>query len=167
MRTPNLRPKRLVRAAASGVVATAPMTALMEYGYRRLPRSERYPLPPRLIVDETGRRTGLGVGVSNAARTLVTIAGHFGYGGATGALYGLTGRGSVPASIPRGAAFGLGVWAVSYLGWLPAVGLLSSATRHPVRRTGLMMAAHVVWGVATALLTERPEPRRRRRWRLT
>jgi hypothetical protein len=64
-----------------------------------------------------------------------------------GALYGaVTPRNfSGPAT---GAAFGLGVWTASYLGLLPALGILKPATEHPARRNLLMIGAHVVWGSA-------------------
>jgi putative membrane protein len=45
------------------------------------------------------------------------------------------------------------VWAGSYLGWLPALGLRQSATRDYPSRNIQMIAAHLVWGaVAEALL---------------
>ena len=47
-----------------------------------------------------------------------------------------------------GACYGLAVWAGSYLGLLPALGVLKPATEHPVRRIALMIAAHLVWGAA-------------------
>jgi len=53
-------------------------------------------------------------------------------------------------SAAAGASFGVGVWAASYLGWIPAVGLLAPATRHPRHRSALMLAAHVVWGASLA-----------------
>jgi hypothetical protein len=36
------------------------------------------------------------------------------------------------------------------MGWIPAVGTLEPATEHPPRRNALMIAAHLVWGAATA-----------------
>ena len=44
-------------------------------------------------------------------------------------------------------AYGLGVWAMSYLGWIPAARILTPAHRHPLRRNLLMIAAHIVWGL--------------------
>ena len=43
------------------------------------------------------------------------------------------------------------MWAASYLGWIPAAGLLKPATEHPARRNFMMIAAHLVWGAALAL----------------
>jgi putative membrane protein len=89
-----------------------------------------------------------------------TVALHFGYGTAVGALY-------VPlADLPsgpwpaKGMAFGLLVWIGSYLGWLPLTGLLSPATRHPAERNLLMIAAHLVWGSVIAGIIERARRKR-------
>ena len=49
-----------------------------------------------------------------------------------------------------GPASGVAVWLASYMGWIPAVGILEPAPRHPVRRNGLMIGAHLVWGWWTA-----------------
>ena len=46
--------------------------------------------------------------------------------------------------------FGLGVWAASYLGWIPGLRILEPATQHPAHRTALMLMAHVIWGVSLA-----------------
>ncbi|HWS53323.1 MAG TPA: DUF1440 domain-containing protein, partial [Pyrinomonadaceae bacterium] len=81
-----------------------------------------------------------------------TWASHFGYGAACGALYGaLAAERDVPP-LAAGVGFGLAVWAGSYLGWLPAAGIISPATEHPPRRNALMIAAHVVWGATTGLV---------------
>src|SRR5262249_36443677 len=56
--------------------------------------------------------------------------------------------------VVKGTAYGLAVWAGSYLGLLPALGILSPATRHPPRRTALMIAAHVVFGSALGVFTD-------------
>ncbi len=50
----------------------------------------------------------------------------------------------------RGMLFGLLVWIVSYLGLLPGLRVLTPATEHPVRRSALMVAAHLVWGWCVA-----------------
>jgi putative membrane protein len=54
----------------------------------------------------------------------------------------------------RGPLFGLIVWTTSYFGLLPALGILTSAEKHPVRRSGLMIVAHLVWGWVLAMLLE-------------
>jgi uncharacterized membrane protein YagU involved in acid resistance len=54
------------------------------------------------------------------------------------------------------AVYGLAVWAASYLGWLPLLGIQTFPTRHPLRRTAAMIAAHVVWAVTTTGLLGAP-----------
>jgi hypothetical protein len=132
----------MVLGAIAGIVGTAAMTASMRAMHRRLPRGERYPLPPREIVervlpDETAGEQPL---------KIATMTAHFGYGAASGAVASI-------ADLPRdplpGALYGVLVWTVSYFGWIPAAGILKSADHHPVRRNLLMIAAHLVWGSVT------------------
>jgi hypothetical protein len=140
---------RMLRGGVAGFVATAPMTAFMAAAYRWLPRQERVPLPPRQITEQVGRRAAIPEPREERNRVLVTLVAHFGYGGAAGALYGLLPSRDDPHPAVRGVVFGLAVWTGSYLGLLPALGLLPIATRHPWRRNLLMIAAHVVWGATT------------------
>jgi putative membrane protein len=58
-----------------------------------------------------------------------------------------------------GSLYGLLVWTASYLGWLPAVGILAPATRHPARRNALMIVAHLIWSATLGLLVERTADR--------
>jgi uncharacterized membrane protein YagU involved in acid resistance len=135
----------VVDGLAAGFVATGPMTAFMEAAWQNLPTKYQYPLPPREITEEVGESAGFWDDMSDSARLASTMAAHFGYGAACGAVYSL----AVPKAKQgfwTGAAFGLGVWTTSYLGLLPALGVLSPATRHPANRNALMIAAHVVWG---------------------
>lgn len=137
---------RALLGAVAGIVATAAMTTVMRLLHRRLPPAERYPLPPREIIErllpDEGERA-----LSETERRHATLAAHFGYGAATGALYAVVGGGR---SLLVGAAYGVVVWAGSYLGHLPAFGILEPAVRHPPRRNVLMIGAHLVWGAALA-----------------
>lgn len=131
---------RLVVGAIAGAVGTMAMTAAMRQLHRRLPRGERYPLPPREIVDS------ILAPPDEAARDL-TLASHFGYGAATGAVLAALNPSAGRAS---GAAYGVAVWAASYLGWIPGFRVLKPGTEHPPRRNALMIAVHIVWGASTA-----------------
>ena len=140
---------RTVTGAVAGAVATLPMTIAMESMHRQLPFWERHSLPPRKITVRIARRLGFTPYLDASARTAATLFGHFGYGAACGATYALTrGRRAGAAS---GLAFGLLVWGGSYLGWLPATGLMRPATEWSRRRNLLMIAAHVVWGTCTGV----------------
>lgn len=138
---------RLLLGALAGIVGTAAMTAAMRVLHRRLPAPERYPLPPREIVRRVLPKPA-GRALGEEGKRDVTMAAHFGYGAATGALLALLPR---RAGVLAGAGYGVLVWAGSYLGWIPAFGILRTAVRHPLRRTALMIGAHLVWGGATAL----------------
>ncbi len=151
-------PPALLQGALAGLLATAPMTAVMLILHRLLPGYERYPAEPYRITTRVARRLGLSRLLDDTAdRVAATTAAHFGYGAAAGALFPpLAARLPLPAVL-AGTLYGLVVWGASYLGLVPALGLLSPATRHPRRRNALMIAAHLVWGAALGLLAaQRP-----------
>jgi uncharacterized membrane protein YagU involved in acid resistance len=136
---------RLLIGGIAGFVGTMAMTAAMRRLHRKLPAKERYPLPPREIVDSSAAKAGAEL-PGEAAKDITTAA-HFAYGAAMGAVIGVLNPN--PAR-PVGAAAGVAVWLASYMGWLPAVGILEPAPEHPRRRNALMIASHLVWGWWTA-----------------
>lgn len=146
--------RAIVTGALAGFAATVPMTALMEVLHRQLPGHERYPLPPGEITSKVAEEAGVDQHLDQPRHLAVTLAAHFGYGAAVGAIYGPLSR-LVPLPRPiSGLIYGLGVWLTSYLGLLPALGILRPATGHPPRRNWLMIAAHLVWGVAAGLAVD-------------
>lgn len=137
---------RLLIGAIAGFAGTLAMTSAMARLHRRLPAKERYPLTPREIIDSTAEQAN--IPLSEEAALDLTTAGHFAYGAAAGSLIGAANPRIGPMT---GAAAGVAVWVVSYLGWIPGVGILKPATLHPRRRNLLMIGAHLIWGGATAL----------------
>ena len=133
---------RLIYGAIAGFVATAPMTAVMHRMHRRLGRRKRYPLPPREIVETVAPA------IEGEAAKSTTLAAHFAYGALSGAALAAIDR---KPTIKSGIAGGIGVWAASYFGWIPALGILKPASRHPGERNKLMILAHIMWGSAFAL----------------
>lgn len=134
-----------IEGAAAGLAATAPMTVVMRLGFQRLPSHEKYPLPPRQIVGVLGRAVGIWDQLSEPQKRDLIIAAHFSYGTAMGAGYGVLARGRF-RNWWTGVGYGFAVWAGSYLGLLPSLGILDSATEHPAERNALMIIAHLVWG---------------------
>jgi hypothetical protein len=138
---------RLAKGALAGLIATVPMTLFMLACHRNLPPAQRYPLPPSLIAKRSFGGIALPGKPAPMPNLAATLASHFGFGAATGALFA-----AAPASLQReypvgtGIAYGLCVWAASYLGWVPVLGLMPPATRQPTARNAMMIAAHVVWG---------------------
>lgn len=136
---------RLLIGAIAGFAGTLAMTAAMRRMHEKLPARQRYQLTPREIVDSSAAK--LDVPLEGEAAKDVTTAAHFAYGAASGALLGAA---SVTMGPVSGATGGLAIWLGSYMGWIPAARILKPATQHPRRRNLLMLAAHVVWGAATA-----------------
>ena len=147
---------RILLGALAGLAASAPMTLAMKLMHEQLPREERYPLPPRQVTEGMAEKAGVNEHLDEEEREAATWVSHFAYGAACGALYGaLSGERVDSHPVLAGVGFGVAVWAGSYLGWLPAAGLIAPATEHPPRRNALMIAAHVVWGATAGVALER------------
>ena len=131
---------RLVVGGIAGFVATMAMTAAMRRLHATLPAKERYPLPPREIVDDV-------LAPPKATAPDVTLVAHFAYGAGCGAL--LAALNPRPGRV-GGALAGGAIWLTSYMGWIPGFAILEPATRHPLRRNAAMLAAHFSWGWSTA-----------------
>ena len=144
----DVSPQKLLRGALAGFVATALMSLTMLISWQLLPKREKYHLPPRLITEEMTERAGIENRLGENELIGLTVLSHFGYGALTGAAYALfEQRLPLPSSL-KGALAGVAVWIGSYLGWLPAMEVLTPATRHSWRRNLLMIVAHVIWGVS-------------------
>jgi putative membrane protein len=142
---------KIVQGAAAGLVATLPMTLFMISAWKRLPASEQYVLPPRQITRELiGSRRFRRLGEGN--KTLITLLLHFLYGAAAGSGYGIVQENIPLSNSVKGPLAGMALWVGSYLGWLPAFGVLSPATQHPWRLNLLMIVAHLIWGLVLGTL---------------
>ncbi|HEX6819983.1 MAG TPA: DUF6789 family protein [Ktedonobacterales bacterium] len=153
---------RLAIGAASGLAATGPMTLAMLGMQEFLPKSEQYSLPPRRIVTHLASWLGIRRDLDKQSLDALTAVAHFAYGASAGALYGPLGLALPVPGVVSGVGWGLLVWAGSYLGLLPTLNLLSSATHHPRKRSALMIAAHVVWGASLGFLSQRIDERMQR-----
>lgn len=145
---------RYLAGAIGGLLATVPMTLVMETLHRRLPRDQRYPLPPREITEDMLRKAGLDDAFDDTQQGELSLLSHFGYGAITGALYPVMCE-KVEHPLVYGSAYGVAVWAASYYGWIPALRILAPPHRHPAQRRRLMIAAHLVWGAGAVWLGER------------
>jgi len=133
-------PSRVALGAAGGAAATVPMSLVM-VGAKRVGLLRV--LPPEEITDEVISRAGAEVD-EGASKVLSTIS-HLGYGAGAGAAYQLL----VPARAQgagSGVAFALALYAGSYLGWLPVLGLKPARQGRSNVETGVMVLAHVVFG---------------------
>ena len=151
---------RLLAGAIAGTAATVPMTALMVYLHRRIPPGERRMLPPKQVAGKMASEAGA-EGLVDREDELLATTGvtHFGYGAAMGAVYAAVAPHlDVPAEA-KGTAFGLGLWAGSYLEWLPAAGIRAPATRRPARSIAVARVCRHTTPAAISSASGRSEPR--------
>jgi uncharacterized membrane protein YagU involved in acid resistance len=154
--------KLVLTGALAGLAASIPMALVMMGLNRYLPRGARSaaeprrPLPPKLVTREMAERAGIEEVVEPGRRwEAATWLGHLGYGAATASVYPLVTRRLPLPEIARGMLFALGVWAGSYLGWLPALNVLPPATEQSPRRNAVMILSHLAWGSLLALLAKK------------
>ena len=160
MPTESLRTS-IIRGGIAGGLATVGMTAAMVLMHRCLPARQRYGLPPEQITDELLERVDADHRLTHRQFEVLTMLAHHGYGTSMGAIYGAWEADQRPtAPVVNGMCFGLLVWAISYCGWLPAIGMDASATREPAQRNALTLLAHLIWGGTTGWLLATAAPAR-------
>jgi uncharacterized membrane protein YagU involved in acid resistance len=136
--------KAMIAGMSAGAVATVTMSGVMLAAKQVGLVGE---LPPERITEESLEATGLEP-ESEPALDAATVIAHFCYGIGAGALFGLLSRRlRLPLGTgSQGIAYGLLVWLVSYMGWVPALGFMPPATRDQPGRPLTMIIAHVVFG---------------------
>lgn len=85
---------------------------------------------------------------------LVTVA-HLGYGMALGGVFATVLGRTGASSTLRGCGFGMAVWVLDYLGWLPAAGIMPPPSRQGAGRHLEACAGHLVYGGTLGALTAR------------
>lgn len=143
----------LLEGACAGLIATVPMTIFMLAAQRLLPQWQQYALPPEKLTDKLAKRVGLRKHMDKPQLLLASFVSHLGFGAVAGAMYGPLTRIVPLPSVLKGIVFGVVVWLANYLGWLPVVGMAEAATKQPMHRNALMIAAHGVWGAVMGVVT--------------
>lgn len=151
--------KRLFRGATGGWIATIPMSLVMAAFQSQIRPPERESLPPKQITDKMLEKVNLKEDLEPETRNALTVLSHFAYGTSVGAAYALLLKPRRASPALLGMGHGLAVWAGSYLGWLPAVGLFPPAPRRPDSQNAMMIASHLVWCATLGALTP-ASPRR-------
>ena len=140
---------KYIAGALAGAAATIPMSALMLFLHRQIPKRERRALPPEQITKKIADELGAGEIVDEETESkVVTLVNHFAYGAASGAAYAAVASKIDLPPVLKGTVYGLAVWTGSYLGWLPLFGVRESATERPASENAMMIAAHVIFGAA-------------------
>ncbi len=135
----------VVRGAVAGTVATAAMSAVM-----LALREQVGEQPPDAIVKHVAR--GVGVTPTEREADAMAVVAHVGFGSGVGSAYALLPRVGPPAA--RGVATALAVYAASYQGWVPALGILPPASQDQPGRPAVMVAAHVVYGAVLGVVED-------------
>jgi hypothetical protein len=129
--------------AVAGAAATVPMSLVMLAAGRAGLMGEQ---PPRRLT-ANALRAATDAPPREPTRTLASAALHVAFGAAVGAGFAAAVRRATErAPATAGVVAGLTVWAASYAGWIPALGLLPPPWRDRPGRPGSMIAAHVVFG---------------------
>jgi hypothetical protein len=106
---------------------------------------------PQAVEEWASHRSGVEPPGGPAGHHLSDQVLHLAYGAAWGALYGLASRPGRSGSVPRGVTLGLGVWAAGFFGLVPLLRIARPAWRARAGETAVNVAAHLVFGVVTAL----------------
>ncbi len=142
----------LLPGAVAGAAATVPMTLTLFAVAPFLPDVRAF--PPRMAVRMVTGKAGLWQQLPARQRSRLSWLGHFGYGALMGSVYAPLAARSGTGGAGSGVAFGLAVWAGSYLGALPALGI-----RRPLRKSFRddhvqLVVGHLVWGAALGWLAK-------------
>jgi hypothetical protein len=143
---------RLLLGAAAGAAATVPQSAAI-WGLRRAGVYQRRE-PPRRVAEAITARTVAPSAEREGLPGAVMWLQHFGFGAAGGALYGAATR-VVPAGPLTGLAAGLTIWATSYGGWIPALGILPPPQDDDRGRQIALVIAHIAYGLTLGWLVQR------------
>lgn len=142
----------IATGAVAGFGATLLMSAAM-LAARRLGLTPQ--LPPDRIA-ESAVEAITDRPPNDAEQRVVATVAHLGFGSAAGAIFG-------PALSPLkrppavgfaalGAIYAIGIWLISYQGWIQMLRIMPPASRDDGGRVGTMGAAHLVYGSALGLM---------------
>jgi hypothetical protein len=156
----------IARGAAAGAVATVAMTALM-YGAQKAGLLGR--MPPRKITEHLLSRLGLRRATPEPARRALAAIAHLGFGASCGAVFGAghevvrarlaPGREVHAPVVVAGLAYATAIWAVSYAGWVPALGIMPRPRFDRPGRPTAMVLAHGIYGAVLARFVDRSAER--------
>src|SRR5579885_2143829 len=150
-------PSADVRAALQGMgggaLGTAMMSALMLAAHKAGLMGR---LPPERITQRLFFR-GFRRARRQNEKDMLAGALHVGFGVAAGSLFGvarlhLFARAGPLALGALGIGYGTVIWFVSYMGWVPALGLMPPAQRDRPDRQTVMVLAHWLFGATLGLI---------------
>ena len=144
--------ERVALGAVAGLAGTVALQGLRTASQKWLPDT----MPP--IREEPGAfvvekvEEAAGVDKADVPQTAETVAAQglaMGYRMTAGALYAAL-RPQTGNPLAGGVVLGVGTWAVGYLGWLPAWGLMPPVTEQEPEQALTAPVSHALFGIATA-----------------
>ena len=144
------RIRSLLVGSLAGIASTAVMSVPIVIG-DRVGLIDR--MPPEVVHDQVIERATEETDVAPPANAAVWTVSHLAYGAVCGALYEAIPGSLRPDRLVTGVLYGLIVWAVGYLGYLPALHLYPSVKRDSGTRSAIMIGAHILFGGTLAGLT--------------
>jgi len=147
----------ILDGAIGGGIATVGMSALMLVAREAGLMGEQ---PPEKITAAALDAVGI-EDPDEATQDVLASLLHFGFGIGTGALFAVLHRRlpfRVPAAV-HGVVFGSLVWALSYQGWIPVLGIMPPASRDRPDRPRVMLIAHWVYGAILGAIVARRDDR--------
>jgi hypothetical protein len=148
---------RALFGALAGAAGGAVMAMMMQkIAPKVMPQSMRPDeFIPKKAIQWAERTAGRPDALGDSTEMKAAMGAHLGYSALAGAVYGLARPLARDLPVPiSGAAFGMGVWALSFEGWMPAMGIMERTTDEPPRKWPAPIMGHAIYGVATALAYE-------------
>lgn len=146
--------RTLLEGAAAGAAATGAMSVPMLAAQRVGSMGTQ---PPERVVEEAEKRTSDGDALSKPEEDLAASVAHVAFGMGAGAAFALVHRALDPPvpTVVQAMAFVGGVWALSYRGWIPALGVLPPPEHDRPDRQRTMVLAHVLFGAVLGVVEDR------------
>ncbi len=132
----------LGEGAIGGGIGTAVMSGVMLAARRAGLMSQQ---PPEAITEAALDATGIHERDEKTQDMLASVL-HFGFGISVGGIFGMMHRSVRVHPVLGGIAFATLVWATSYQGWVPALGIMPPASSDEPGRPITMLLAHWVYG---------------------
>ncbi len=150
--------RTMLNGTIAGAAATTTMTAFMRLA--QYTGNYRRELPPTNVTQAALRTLHVQHRVSSEQETVLIGLAHWAFGMVAGALFGLMIKAN--RHLPRwlaGVVFALVVWSVSYMGWVPALGILPQPWNQRKEHGWMPFLAHIVYGATLGVVFGRLERR--------
>jgi uncharacterized membrane protein YagU involved in acid resistance len=144
--------KVLGAAVAAGMAGTGVMMAIRKFDAEYAPKTVSHDGrdPGAFVVQTLERATGTAGLIPQRCEKPAAFASHAIYGTMFGIAYGLLrGKGRRRSALFDGVLLGGAVYAIGFLGWLPAFGLTRPVWKQRFPEVAGELLRHTVYGVAT------------------